>query len=375
MKITEITTHRIRISAEQWFHPHPIPFGHVPFWEFPLTTLHTDEGIEGYTMGYCPLGQGRGSAYMIHDVFYHELVGKNPLHHEEIWQNIRNKHRHLYNIRETIWSDLDVALWDIKGKVTGLPIVDLLGRYRSKVPVYATCPPQTIIAPEEVAQQVKMKIEQGFHGIKLQLSGGSEFDIPRLQKAREIAGDGFPLMLDSSATLTFEDALKIGGELDELKYEWFEEPFFDTYTLQLKKLCSEIKTPVLAAETVGLFELAHYLNAGIVDMVRGDVHHKGGITGIMKALGMCEMMGVALEIHTASSPLLDVANLHVACATRMSRFLESHHSMFRFGLKDNPLQIKEDGCQYCPDGPGLGVEIDWDWVDDHTIEVIKGCEY
>lgn len=375
MKITEITTQRIRISAEQWFYPHPIPVNHVPFWEFPLTTIHTDEGIDGYTMDYCPLGQGRGSAYLIHDVFYHDLVGKNPLDHEEIWQNIRIKHRHLYNIRETIWSNLDVALWDIKGKIAGLPIVDLLGRYRNKVPVYATCPPQTLFTMEELTHQVKSKVEQHFHGIKLQLSGGPKKDFPLLEKAREIVGNQFPLMLDSSGSLRLEDALKVGGKLDELNFRWFEEPLPDANMLQLKKLSGEIKTPVLAAETVGLFELPKYLNDGIVDMVRGDVHHKGGITGLMKAMGMCEMMGVPLEIHTASSPLLDVANLHVGCATCMSGFMESHHSMFQFGLKNNPLQIKEDGCQHCPDSPGLGVEIDWDWVDNHTVEVVKGCEY
>jgi len=116
-------------------------------------------------------------------------------------------------------------------------------------------------------------------------------DIPRLRKAREVAGEGFPLMVDSSAVLSFEDALKIGYELDELKYEWFEEPLPDRHILQLKKLAEAIRTPVLAAETVGLFELPHYMTEGAVDIVRGDAHHKGGITGLMKALGMCELLG------------------------------------------------------------------------------------
>lgn len=375
MKITDITTYRTRIDAAPWFYPRPIPKDHVPYWEFPFTVLHTDEGIDGYTMDYGPLGQGRGSAYLIHDVFYHDLVGKNPLHHEKIWQSIRSKHRHLYNIRETIWSNLDVALWDIKGKVAGLPVVDLLGRYRSKVPAYATCPPQTITSGSEIIQEVGNKISQGFRGVKLQLSGGPERDIPLLEKAREVAGSHFPLMLDSSAVLSFEEALQIGHALDDLGYQWFEEPIPDAYTMQLRKLTRSLRTPVLAAETVGLFELPRYIGNGNVDMVRGDVHHKGGITGLMKALGMCEMMGVALEIHTASSPLLDIANLHVGCATRMSRYLESHHPMFRFGLKGDPLGIREDGCQHCPDGPGLGVEIDWDWIENHTVEIIKGCQY
>ena len=152
--------------------------------------------------------------------------------------------------------------------------------------------------------------------------------------------------------------------------KWFEEPFADAHVLALKRLAADIRTPVLAAETVGLFELPHYLTEGAVDMVRGDVHYKGGVTGLMKALALCEVLGFELEIHTAATPLLDVANLHVGCATRSSRFLEGHHPMFRFGLMDDPLRVHADGCQHVPTGPGLGVTLDWDWIDRHTVAEI-----
>ncbi len=371
MIITGITTRIIRQSSELWYAPHPVPDGYTPYFDFPFSVIHTDGGVEGYTMDYCPLGQGYGSAYAVHDIYYRVLKGKNPLHHEAIWQECRSLQRHLYNFREAIWGNLDVALWDIKGKITGMPIADLLGRYRDKVPVYASCPPQTIQNLEELEQQVLQKKQQGFKGIKLQLFEASAAVLPRIRKARTLTGDGFPLMLDCNASLSFEDALKIGCELDELQYEWFEEPIPDAHIVQLKKLSQAIRTPVLAAETVGLFELPHYMSDGVIDIVRGDVHHKSGITGVMKALGMCEMMGYGFEIHTAASPLLDIANLHVACATRLSRFLESHHPMFRFGLKNSPLEIREDGCQHCPTGPGLGAELDWDWLDDHTVKVLE----
>ena len=371
MKITSIDIRLVRQDAGAWHAPRPVPAHDYPYFDFPLITIGTDEGIEGHTMEYCPLGQGRATACGIKDIFSMELLGRNPLHHEHIWQQMRVKQRHLYNITPALASSLDVALWDIKGKVSGQSIATMLGMYREKVPLYATCPPQSITTPDEVETAVSGKIAEGFAGVKLQLSGGAVRDIPRLERARAIAGAGYPLMVDSSATLSFEDALKIGCTLDALEYEWFEEPFPDAHVLQLKKLADAIRTPVLGAETVALFELPHYMIDGAADMVRGDVHHKGGITGLMKALGMCEVMGVALEIHTAATPLLDVANLHAACATRMSRFLESHHPMFRFGLKNDPLRVHGDGCQHVPEGPGLGVEIDWDWMDNHTVELIK----
>lgn len=371
MIITGISTKIIRQSAALWYAPYAVPDDYTAYFDFPLTIIKTDEGIEGYTMDYCPLGQGYGSAYAVHDIYYRILKGKNPLHHEAIWQECRALQRHLYNFREAIWGNLDVALWDIKGKKTNLPIVDLLGRYRNKVPVYASCPPQTIPSEQALVEQVLQKKEQGFKGVKLQLFDGVDDALPKVRKAREVAGEDFSLMLDCNATMGFDEALKMGYALDDLKYEWFEEPIPDANIVLLKKLSAAIRTPILAAETVGLFELPQYMNEGVIDIVRGDVHHKSGITGVLKALGMCEMMGYGFEIHTAASPLLDVANLHVACATRLSRFLESHHSMFRFGLKNSPLEIREDGCQHCPDGPGLGVELDWDWLDNHTIKELN----
>ncbi|MDR1010886.1 MAG: mandelate racemase/muconate lactonizing enzyme family protein [Opitutaceae bacterium] len=371
MKITSVSIRLVRQGAESWHAPRPVPADDYPWFDFPFITIGTDGGVEGYTMEYCPLGQGRATAYGIKDIFQMDLLGQNPLHHEKIWQRLRAKQRHLYNTAPTLASSLDVALWDIKGKVAGQPVASMLGLYRDKVPLYATCPPQDIATSDDVEAAVRAKIAEGFAGVKLQLSGGAARDIPRLERARAVAGAGYPLMVDSSATLTFEDALKMGRALDDLEYEWFEEPFPDAHVMQLKKLADAIRTPVLAAETVSLFDLPQYMTGGAVDMVRGDVHHKGGITGLMKALGMCEMMGIALEIHTAATPLLDVANLHAGCATRMSRFLESHHPMFRLGLKNDPLRVHADGCQHVPAGPGLGVEIDWDWIDNHTVELIK----
>lgn len=370
MKITAIDVRLIRRKYDLWFAPQPLPEGHFPYFDFPLITLRTDEGIEGHTMEFCPRGQGRATAYGIKDIYSYDLLGKDPIRHEEIWQNLRIKQRHLYNVTPSLWSALDVALWDIKGKVAGMSIARLLGQCRDKVPLYATCPPQTVLTPDDVEREVRGKLSEGYAGVKLQLLGGAEKDLPRLRRAREAAGAHVPLMLDSSGRLTFEEALKVGKVLDELDYEWFEEPITDAHLILLRKLAQDVRTPILAAETVSLFELPPYLVDGVVDMARADVHHKGGVTGLLKALAFCELLGYPLEIHTAGAPLLDVANLHVACATRLSRFLESHHPMLRFGLKDDPLEVRPDGCQHVPTKPGLGVEIDWDWMDNNTVEIL-----
>ena len=109
------------------------------------------------------------------------------------------------------------------------------------MPTYSTCPPQTIKTVEDVQSEIVKKKAEGFVGVKLQLLDGPEKDIPRLRAARDAAGPHFPLMLDSSAVLSFEQALKIDYELDELKYKWFEEPLPDAHIVQLRKLSNAIK--------------------------------------------------------------------------------------------------------------------------------------
>jgi L-alanine-DL-glutamate epimerase-like enolase superfamily enzyme len=99
--------------------------------------------------------------------------------------------------------------------------------------------------------------------------------------------------------------------------------------------------------------------------------NSGGVTGLRKALAACELFGYNLEIHTASSPLLDVANLHVACSVTNCELLETHHQMFRFGLKGSPLDPDAAGYVHLPMGPGLGVELDWDWIEDHTVGMLS----
>ena len=83
------------------------------------------------------------------------------------------------------------------------------------------------------------------------------------------------------------------------------------------------------------------------------------------------MHGIRLEIHTGGAPLLDVANLHVASATPNTSFIETHHAVFRFGLIGNPLDPDEEGLLAVPTAPGLGVELDWDWIDDHTVATLR----
>jgi len=331
-----------------------------------MITIHTDEGIEGYSMGYGPHGDGPVIAEIILNIYGPDIKGKNPMHTEANWQMLMQKNRHLYNISDAIVGVLDVALWDIKAKALNASICQVLGEYRNRIKTYATGRVY-LPTPEEVHEEAKVMKDSGSHGYKLQLWQGPEQDIPRFHAAREAVGGEFNLMQDSAGMYSFPEALKIGKVLDELDFYWYEEPINDRQLSLLKKLDDELKLPLLVGETLRISELSALVENKPFSRIRGDVLIKAGITGLQKAFSMCDLVGINLEVHTAGASFLDVANLHVACANKNCEFVELHHPVFRFGIKNSPLEPDQEGYLTVPDDPGLGVIPDWDWIDDHTV--------
>lgn len=366
MRISRLSTRLVAVDASGWYGENSIPEDESREWLFPLLTLETDDGVVGHSMAYGKQGEGRATAQLVNDVMKPLLVGADALRHGALWHRMMAKGRNLRLVSDALTGMVDVALWDLRGRALGVSVCDLLGRCRDRMPTYATAS-RFLTTPEQVFEEARAARKGPFHGYKLQLWDGPAQDIPRLRAAREAAGEGFPLMQDAVAGYSFVQALEVGRALDELDYAWFEEPIRDQHLGQLKRLADQLQVPILATETTPLFQIPEYLRHSAVDLARGDVHTTAGITGLHRAVTTCELFGVGLEIHTAATPLLDVANLHVACATSSSRFLESHHEVFRFGLVGSPLTPDEDGYLHLPEGPGLGVELDMDWIDDHTV--------
>jgi len=367
MKITKLTTRLLKIDASKRYKDEIVPPGRPTHWLFPLLTLDTDEGIEGYSMAYGPHGDGRAQADILHESFWPQILGANPDHVEAVWQKLFQRQRHLYNQSDSLVGVVDVALWDIRGKAAQRSIAALLGQYTDRRPAYLTSQSEHF-TEEEISREAKAASAAGFVGYKMQLRDGPAKDIPRLRAAREAVGANFPLMHDPNSSYSLEEALAVGRELDALRYHWYEEPLPEEQIENYRHLVAVLKTPVVATETLRLTDIPNFLTRRALTIARGDVLIKGGITGLRKALAACELFGINLEIHTANTPLLDVANLQVACTVRNTTWMEVHHPIFRFGLKQHPFDTK-DGTILLPQRPGLGVDIDWDWIENHTEDI------
>ncbi len=338
--------------------------------EFLVMRLKTNEGIEGHSFGFA--GRGAKMAGQIAATTIKPfLMGRDPLYREALWHESRVNDRWWGHTPIYCYGPFDIALWDIVAKKAGLPLYKLLGAYRDKVPVYASSLLHP--TPEEYAHEALQCKERGLHGYKLHPPGDYNFDLEAYKACRKAVGDDFILMADPVAAYNHEQALRMGRELEKLNYYWLEEPLYDVDFLGLQKLTAKLDIPICGTEVIAgsHYSAAFCIREGIVDMVRTDVSWKGGVTAVMKTAHLAESFGVQCELHTTIYHPLELVNLHCACAMKNCEFFEIlwPSDMYSFGLK-KPIFIDEFGYAHVPDAPGMGIELDWDFIHDATIEIL-----
>ncbi|MCU4744821.1 enolase C-terminal domain-like protein, partial [Natronoglomus mannanivorans] len=309
------------------------------------------------------------------------LIGKNPFEREKHWSEIK---RALRKYDRMGIGPIDIALWDIAGKHYDAPIHELLGTYRTDVPAYASTyhgdENGGLDSPKAFADFAKDCLERGFSGFKLHGWGGGDSsrdlqrEIEAVHAVGERVGDEMDLMYDPACEYeTFGDALKVGKALDEQDFFWYEDPYRDGGISQHghKKLGDHLETPILQTEHVrGLEPHADFVANGATDFVRADPEYDAGITGAMKIVRMSEAFGLDVEFH-APGP----AQRQCIAATRNTNYYElalvhpkcqnTQPPVYEGGYSDLIDTIDDDGRVEIPNGPGLGVEYDWDYIEEN----------
>ena len=329
--------------------------------------IKTDEGLEGNAFAWGGRS-GQATAHLIGSIIRPLLIGQHPLNRELLWQQVRRMDRWWGFLPIYAHGPVDVALWDLGAKAAGLPLYRLLGGYRTKLPAYAS----SLILPtiDAFVQQAQEYRAKGYKAYKIHPWGDEARDVEAYRALRSELGSEMVLMSDPVAGYSQQQALRIGRELERLNYTWFEEPLSDYDLYGYQELCRALEIPIAGVESTpgGLFGTTQYLVQRAVDIVRSDVSWKGGVTGLMKTAALCEAFGVNCEVHTTTNALLDAANLHVSCAIRNCEYFEVliPQEPFGFGVR-NPIKIDSEGFVHVTEAPGLGVEIDFDLLDNHLV--------
>jgi L-alanine-DL-glutamate epimerase-like enolase superfamily enzyme len=338
--------------------------------DFLVITMQTDSGVIGRSMGFA--GRGAEMAGVIAATALKPFfLGRDPLFREQHWQEFRNYDRWWNHVPIYSYGPFDICLYDIAGKVADLPLYKLLGGFREAVPVYAS----SFVLPsaEHYAQQALEVKNRGWHGYKLHPPGKMKMDLAAYRACREAIGPDFKLMADPVAAYSYEEALRVGRELERLNYYWFEEPVFDVDFHSLRKLSAKLDIPICGAEVLpgSHYSAAQCISSCVVDIVRTDVSWKGGITPVMKTAHLAESFGMHCELHTTIYHPLEIVNLHCCAAISNCQFLELLYppSYMDFGMK-KAINIDDQGYAHPPQEPGTGIEWDWDFIENCTIKVM-----
>ncbi|MGY8994290.1 MAG: enolase C-terminal domain-like protein [Rhodospirillales bacterium] len=333
-----------------------------------LVTITTDEGIEGHSfLGASMRGANLDGVSLI-DKLKPCLIGQNPLERERLYREMwrRNRHTTLRCI-----GAIDVALWDLGGKVANLPIHAMLGTFRNSIPAYASSPTHTEIAPYiDESQEIKAK---GFAAYKIHPPTPWDRDIKCCEAVRKAVGDDYTVMLDAAWGYNYKNALKVGRAIEELSYDWYEDPLDADDITQYPKLREKLDIPIIATEYSwgSLQAYAPWILMNATDALRGDVAVKGGITPCIKAAHLAEAFGMNYEVHHGGNSVNNWANLHIIMAIRNTEYFEVilPDGAQKYGVIDD-LEIDKNGHVQAPTGPGLGCNIDFDLIKAKTVSLL-----
>jgi len=342
-----------------------------------ILRILTDVGLVGEYAG------GSAADYAILLSFADYLIGKHALERERIYADVK---RALRQVARIGLAPVDIALWDLAGKYYQAPIYRLLGGYKERLPCYAsTYHGDTnggLDSPAAYADFALQCRDMGYPAFKIHGWGQAPIaqEAATVQEVRKQVGGGMDLMLDPACEyITFGDAFKIGRECDGARYFWYEDPYRDGGISQFahRKPRQLIKTPLLMTEHVRTLEPhVDFALAEATDFLRGDVGYDG-ITGVMKLAHAAEGLGLDIEFHGPGP-----AQRQCMAAVRNTNYYEmglvhpkaaaSHDiRLYNDGYRDTLDAIDSAGCVPIPQGPGLGVAIDWDWVTHNRTALVS----
>lgn len=334
-----------------------------------LVAITTEEGITGHAF----LGSSRQAADIDAPALIRYLkpvvMGQDPLDRERLNQALWKRAR---NTTTRAVGAIDVALWDIAGKVANLPIHKLLGSFRDRAPAYASS--QVLPSAAAYAEQAAHYKALNWPAYKIHPPQAWREDIKVAEAVRNAVGKDYTLMCDPGWCYNYEEALRVGFALDDLNYYWYEDPLADQDLYNYVKLKQKLRTPVMATEypQAGLDSYAQWIIQSATDFLRGDVAIKGGITTMMKTAHLAEAFHLNYEIHHGGNSLNNVANLHVMMAIQNAQYFEVFlpDSAQKYGLVKD-IEVDATGHVHAPTGPGLGAEIDFELIKRKTVAVLR----
>jgi L-alanine-DL-glutamate epimerase-like enolase superfamily enzyme len=325
--------------------------------------LRTAGGVEGMGYSYTIGTGGEAVLSLLRTCLLDVLIGLDAYRPEAVWRALFSATRAttVGAITSLALAAVDTAVWDARCKASGLPLWVAAGGARPSIPLYDTEGGWLHFDTDELVAQAVESQRRGLGGVKIKVGKprGHE-DAERLAAVRAAVGPGMDIMVDANQSMTAAEAIRRAALFEPLDIFWFEEPLPAEDASGHRRLAQSTTLPIAVGESMySVGQFREYLQAGAASIVQVDVARVGGITPWLKVAHLAESFNVAVAPHF-------LMELHVSlcCAVPNALYLE-HIPQLRAVTKRE--LVISDGHGMAPDAPGLGIDWDFDAIDDRRV--------
>ncbi len=326
----------------------------------------TDQGLEGIGLTYHEVG-GEATRALIHHNIAPRLKGRDPFETEVLWNEFFAYLRGVGRKGLTFcaYSAIDIALWDLKGKIFGLPLFRLFGGSEPRVPVYASGG-WTSFSDEQLAADSKTKVEAGYRVIKIKAGteGGRNprRDIRRVRMVREAIGPDTGLLIDANNCWDAATAIQFANNVRDCDILAFEEPVFADDIPGLRRFRQGTDIPLATGEhEYTRYGIRDLVLAEAADIVQADGTRAGGMTEMLKIGAITQAWNLKFAPHA-----MEHMHMHLVAAMPNALFVERldiFEGITASVFRDAPVPVQ--GVMEIPDRPGLGLELDMEFIREH----------
>lgn len=336
---------------------------------FLFVRVETDEGIVGYGEVCDSYGCNYPLAVraLIEEALGPLLINEDPLSVERLLFKMRGWTRRRLGDQGVVVqaiSGVEVALWDLLGKIEGKPVSRLMGRFRNRVAVYAS---GTLLAEGPAEWHLELFrpcLSRGVRAIKVRMGLNFKRDLKTLYALRSLLGDEIQIMVDGGEHYTATTALEIANALKDIDVRFFEEPIPQCDREGIARLVEKSPVPIAYGEHLFLVhDFQDCLMRRRADVIQPDAAICGGISEARRIAALAETFGAPVAPHSAAGPVALAANLHLSASIPSLLMLEYTFTLDRLWremLREPVLspETLQEGQLLVPNEPGLGLSID-----------------